>query len=88
VIVRGALHVSSHDTDDLHGALRRLAIDDPEVARDAFGVVVNCGGSWEDEYTEEHGGDALPFEDWLERISAEGLATYMDDEGELYYVAE
>jgi hypothetical protein len=85
LIVRGAVHVSSDDSDDLCEALRQLAITDPEVARDAFGVVVNYAGSWEDEYTEHHGEDALPFEYWLERISTEGLLTHVDEDGELYY---
>ena len=85
MIVRGTVHVSSDDSDDLHGALRQLAISAPDLARVAFGVVMNCMGSWEDEYTEDHGEDALPFEYWLERISAEGLSTHIDENGELYY---
>jgi hypothetical protein len=85
LIVEGAVHVSSDDSDDLCEALRRLAITDPDLAEDAFGVVVNCAGSWEDEYTEHHGEDALSFEDWLERISTEGLSTHVDEDGELYY---
>lgn len=84
LIVQGAVHVSSDESDDLCGALRQLALSDPELARDAFGVVVNCR-SWEDDYTEHHGEDALPFEDWLERISTEGLSTHIDEDGELYY---
>jgi hypothetical protein len=83
--VRGAVHVGNDDSDDLCEALRQLAITDPEVAREAFGVVVNYAGSWEDEYTEHHGEDALPFEYWLERISTEGLSTHVDEDGELYY---
>jgi hypothetical protein len=85
LLVRGAVHVSSDDSDDLCEALRQLAITDPEVGRDAFGVVMNLAGSWEDEYTEDHGEDALPFEEWLERISTEGLETHVDEDGELYY---
>lgn len=38
-----------------------LRCNDPDVARDAFGVVCNCVGAWEDEYSEERGEDALTF---------------------------
>jgi hypothetical protein len=68
LIVRGSVHASGVAPDDLHIALRDLALRDREVARDAFGVVCNCAGAWEDEYTEVHGEGALTFEDWLERI--------------------
>ena len=45
-------------------------------------VVCNGIGSWEDEYTEEQGEDALAFEDWIERI-ADGGVTWVNDDGEL-----
>jgi hypothetical protein len=70
------------DPDALHVALRELALRDQDVARDAFGVVCNCLGAWEDEYTEEQGQDALTFEDWIERI-AEGGVTWVNDDGDL-----
>jgi hypothetical protein len=82
LIVRGQPHARGVDGDELHAALRELALRD--LARDAFGVVVNCAGAWEDEYTEEHGEDALSFEDWMERIET-GLRTSVDADGELYY---
>ncbi len=82
--VRGQLHARGADADDLHDALRQLALADRELARTAFGVVMNCMGSWEDEYTEIHGADALSFEDWVERLETE-LRTSVDAEGDLYY---
>jgi hypothetical protein len=33
-----------------------------------FGVVMNCMGDWEHEYTESPGEDALTLEDWMERL--------------------
>jgi hypothetical protein len=84
LIVRGELHARGVLHDDLHAALRELALRDPELAHDAFVVVVNCAGAWEDEYTEEHGEDALTFEDWMERLET-GLTTGVDEDGELYY---
>jgi hypothetical protein len=66
--VHGQTHATGCDTRDLHVALRELALHDRALARDAFGVICNCVGAWEDEYTEEHGEDALAFEDWMERI--------------------
>jgi hypothetical protein len=84
LFARGQLHASGVYADNLHAALRALALHDRELARDAFGVVVNCAGAWEDEYTEEHGQDALTFEDWMERIKT-GLSTWVDDDGELAF---
>lgn len=82
LIVRGQVHASGVDRDDLHVALRNLALHDRDLARDAFGVVVNCLGAWEDEYTEGHGEDALPFDDWMERIEYGGT-TWVNDDGDL-----
>ena len=59
--MRGQVHASGVDRDDLHIALRDLALCDRDLAPDAFGVVCNCAGAWEDEYTEEHGENALTF---------------------------
>ncbi len=82
LIVRGEAHSSGVHLDDLHAALRALALGDRDLAYDAFGVVCNCAGAWEDEYTEEHGEDALSFDDWMERIAAGGV-TWVNDDGEL-----
>lgn len=82
LIVRGRVHASGVEPGGLHVALRDLALHDRELAYDAFGVVCNCLGAWEDEYTEEHGEDALTFEDWMERIEYGG-ATWVNDDGEL-----
>lgn len=82
LIVRGQVHTSGVDPTGLHVALRDLALDDRQLAHDAFGVVMNCAGAWEDEYTEEHGEDALTFEDWMERIEYGGV-TWVNDDGEL-----
>lgn len=49
------------------------AMRDRDLARDAFGVVCNCVGAWEDEYTEDHGEDALTFQDWMSRIDTAAL---------------
>ena len=84
LLVRGRVHARGVDSDDLHVALRELALGDRTLARDAFGVVVNCMGAWEDEYTELHGEDALTFEDWIERLET-GLRTSVDANGDLYY---
>jgi hypothetical protein len=84
LIVRGEPHATGDNPADLHTALRDLALHDRDLARDAFGVVVNCVGAWEDEYTEEHGEDALTFEDWMDRLET-GLRTWVDADGELYY---
>jgi hypothetical protein len=84
LIVRGHLHASGVDRDDLHVALRELALRGPDLARDAFGVVMNCIGAWEDDYTEEHGEDALTFEHWMERIKT-GWVTWVDEDGELSF---
>ena len=84
LIVRGQPHATGVDPDELHDALRELALRNRDLANDAFGVIVNCAGAWEDEYTEEHGEDALRFEAWLERIET-GLLTAVDENGELYY---
>ena len=84
LLVRGRLHARGVFSDDLHVALRELALGDRELARDAFGVVMNCTGSWEDEYTEWHGEDALTFEDWMERLET-GLRTSVDVNGDLDY---
>src|SRR4051794_30666011 len=70
LLMHGRTRATGLDSHDLHVALRELALRDPALSRDAFGVVCNCAGSWEDEYTEEHGEDALAFEDWMERISS------------------
>jgi len=84
LFVRGRLHAKGVDSDDLHVALRELALGDRELARAAFGVVVNCMGAWEDEYTESHGADALTFDDWMERLET-GLRTSVDVTDDLYY---
>lgn len=81
LIVRGQVHTSGVDQDDLHIALRELALRDRDLARDAFGVC-NCAGAWEDEYTEEHGETALTFADWMERIE-HGGATWVNEDGEI-----
>lgn len=70
LIVRGEIYVAGVDPGGLHDALRQLALRERSLGRDAFGVVCNCAGAWEDEYTEEHGEDALTFEDWMERIES------------------
>ena len=80
--MRGQIESSGVDHDDLHIALRQLALRDRDLARDAFGVVCNCVGAWEDEYTEEHGEDALGFQDWMSRIG-DGGTTWVNDDGEL-----
>ena len=68
LIVHGRTLATGSANHDLHVALRELALRDQDVARDAFGVICNCAGAWEDEYTEEYGEDALAFEEWMERI--------------------
>ena len=80
--VRGRLHAQGADPDDLHDALRALALRDRELARVAFSVVMNCMGAWEDEYTEIQGVDALEFDNWMERIEFGGV-TSVDADGEL-----
>lgn len=82
LIVRGPVHASGVDRNDLHIALRDLALRDRGLAHDAFGVVCNCAGAWEDEYTEEHGETALTFQDWMERIE-HGGTTWVNGDGEL-----
>jgi hypothetical protein len=82
LIVRAETHASGVDSRDLHVALRELALRDRALARDAFGVICNCAGAWEDEYTEEHGEDALTFEDWMERTESGGI-TWVNEDGEL-----
>ena len=82
LIVRGRIESSGMDHDELHVALRVLALREPDLARDAFGVVCNRVGAWEDDYTEEHGQDALTFQDWMTRI-ADGGTTWVNDSGEL-----
>lgn len=84
LFVRHRLHARGVESDDLHVALRELALRDRELARVAFGVVMNCMGAWEDEYTEERGEDALTFGDWIERLET-GLRTSVDVNGDLYY---
>ena len=79
LIVHGQAHATGVDSHDLHVALRELALRDRALARDAFGVICNCAGAWEDEYTDEHD---LAFEDWMERIEFGGV-TWVDDDGEL-----
>lgn len=82
LIVRGNVKESGVDRDGLHIALRDLALDDRDLAPDAFAVVCNCPGAWEDEYTEDNGEDALTLEDWMERIEFGGL-TLVNGDGEL-----
>ncbi len=82
LIVRGRTQATGVYSDDLHVALRELAKRDRGLARDAFGVICNCLGSWEDEYTEEAGEDALTFEDWMERIEL-GHVHWVAEDGEL-----
>jgi hypothetical protein len=82
LIVRGRTHATGVDSHDLHVALRELALSDRSLARDAFGVICNCAGAWEDEFTEEQGEDALTFEDWMERIEYGGV-TWVDEHGGL-----
>lgn len=82
LVVRGHIESTGVDPDLLHVELRQLALRDPDLARDAFGVVCNCVGAWEDEYTEEHGEDALTLQDWMSRI-ADGSTTWVNDDGEL-----
>lgn len=82
LIVRGQTHATGVDSHDLHVALRELALSDRGVARDAFGVICNCSGAWEDEYTEEQGETPLTFEDWMERIEC-GSVTRVNEDGEL-----
>ncbi len=65
-----------------HAALRDLALSDRSLAHDCFGVVLNCMGAWEDEYTDEHGEDALTFEDWMARIEYGGV-TFVSVDAEL-----
>jgi hypothetical protein len=79
LFVRSRLHARGVDSNDLHVALRELTLSDRELARDALGVVMNCIGAWEDEYTELHGEDAFTFEDWIERLET-GLRTSVDVE--------
>ena len=68
--MHGEAHASGQFTPDLHVALRELAVQDRSLARDAFSVICNCIGGWEDEYTEDHGEDALTFEDWMDGIQS------------------
>lgn len=82
LLVRGELQEAGVAGEELHTALRNLALRDRDLAHDAFGVVCNCAGSWEDEYTEEHDEDALSFDEWMERIEYGGV-TWVDDDGEL-----
>lgn len=82
LIARGSLHASGVVREGLHSALRDLALSDRSLADDCFGVLCNCLGAWEDEYTEEHGEDALTFEDWMERIEYGGV-TIVSVDGEL-----
>ena len=86
LIVRGQLHASGVDRDDLTPRCARSRWR-PRLARDAFGVGHELSGAWEDEYTEEHGEDALTFEDWMERIET-GLPTSVDVDGTLYTASE
>ncbi len=72
LIVHGQLHATGVASHGLHVVLRELALRDRALAHEAFGVICNCVGAWEDEYTEEHGEDALAFEDWMERIESGG----------------
>lgn len=82
LIVRGQTHATGVYSHDLHDALRELALRDRALAHDAFGVICNCAGSWEDDYTEEQGVGAITFEEWLEHIEAGGV-TWVDEDGEL-----
>lgn len=84
LLVHGETRAAGTAAESLHAALRELALRDRDLARDAFAVVVNCPGSWEDEYTEEHGEGALAFPDWIERLET-GLETVVDVDGQLSY---
>ncbi|WP_372787879.1 hypothetical protein [Paraconexibacter sp.] len=86
ILVRGRPREAGADTDDLHAALRSLAVADADLARDAFAVVMNCPGAWEDEYTEFHGEDALDFDEWL-FIVAHGYTVWVEEDGGLALVA-
>lgn len=86
LIVHGRVHESGLEQDGLHSALRQLALRDSALAGDAFGVVCNCIGAWEDEYTDDPGEHELTFEYWMERIET-GMETAVDDDGELYFYA-
>lgn len=79
LIARGHLYASGVYPGDLHRALRDLALGDRDLARVSFGDVCNCAGAWEDEYTEEHGEDALTLEDWMQRIEYGGDPWVSDD---------
>jgi hypothetical protein len=46
LIVRGRTQATDVDCHDLHVALRA---SDWSLARDAFGVICNCAGAWEDD---------------------------------------
>lgn len=74
------------DGDD---ALRDLALRRPDLAADALATVMNLAGTWEDDFTEEHGAEALDLEHWLERLRTHrecGWGTGMDEEtGGLFY---
>lgn len=82
LLVRGQIRAAGLARSDMHAALREIALNDRSVAHDAFGVLMNCAGAWEDDYTEEHGENALAFEDWMKRIES-GVEHWVDDDGEL-----
>lgn len=82
LIVRGQMYATGAYGPELHSALRELALRDRALAPDAFGVICNCIGAWEDEFTEEYGEDALSFEDWMERLEADD-STSLSDGGDV-----
>ena len=75
LFVREALHDSGLDHDELHRALRAIALADGALAETAFGVLCNCPGSWEDDYTEEA---ELDVDDWLAVVEA-GYSLHVED---------
>ncbi len=82
LLVPGGVYATGVAPAELHSALRDLALGDQDWAHDAFDVVMNCAGSWEDEYTEEHGEAALSFDGWMELIKGGGEIR-VNDEGQL-----
>src|SRR4051794_32283447 len=82
LIVRGQTYSTGADSQGLHVELRELALRDSALARDAFGVICTCAGGGEAEYPEEHGEDALVFEDGREPLALRGLP-WVGDAGDL-----
>lgn len=83
LVVRGAITAAGIVLADLHDALRDLATSDGDLARDAFGVVMNCALAWEDDYTELNGEDSLTFDDWI-RLVQDGGDVWVDDDGAIH----